>query len=123
MFKGFSPAITKPDTKLYNSIKETFLSKNNGVFTSWPKEGKSIKELIKKAEIRYPDNPSGFIQGVIEEFYSMINGGNQFWKDQPFTPSTLNSSGIFDRVIKKLQSNQPVLKTQDDINFLKEVIF
>ncbi len=117
------PDNKKPETKLYNSIKDIFLSKNNGVFTSWPKEGKSIKELIKKAEIRYPENPDKFIQAVIEEFYNMTIGNDRFWKDQPFIPSALNSAGIFDRVIKKIQSEQPIEKTQEDIDFLKEVIF
>lgn len=114
----------KPKTHpLYNPIKESFLSKNDGVFTDYKKEGMGIKGLIKKAETRNKDNPEVFIQGMIEQFYKMTNNGEKFWKDQPFLPSRLNSSGIFDTVLKKLQDIQPRELMEDDFEILKEVTF
>lgn len=92
---------------LYKSIHEAFLSKNGGKFTNYPKEGKGVNGLILKAENRDKDNPEIFIQGVIEQFYRMTNNGDKYWNSQPFLPSILNSDGIFDRVLKKLQDAQP----------------
>lgn len=106
-------AVTKnnSDSVLHNKIKEIFLKEQlTNSFTNYAREGKAIKGLLKKAEEKNPDNPEIFILGMIETFRDMRQSKNAFWRDQPFTPSTLNSAGIFDRVLteahQRWQSNQ-----------------
>lgn len=50
---------------------------------------------------------------MIEGFYEMTCSDEKFWKDQPFLPSALNASGIFDRVLKRLQDSE--LQDVDDL--------
>lgn len=96
-----------PDDDLYRNIQEAFLSKQPAMrFTNYGKEGKAIKDLIKKARGQSPDNPAGFIHAMLEVFYRLRRSGDRFWRGQPFLPSALNSSGIFDRVLDQLAESQ-----------------
>lgn len=93
----------EPEGKeLYNNIKAAFLSKND-TFTNWGKEGKAIWRLVKYAHSRSPDDPENFIHQMIEKFWNLKESGEKFWKDQPFTPSRLASSGIFDQVLENFR--------------------
>ena len=78
------------DTEVYNSIKGAFESKH-GVFDNYPKEGKAIKDLIRKAKARAPDKHENFLQMMVVAFWRLKGEGEKFWKDQPFLPSALNS--------------------------------
>ncbi|MCK5614012.1 hypothetical protein KAR91_69760 [Candidatus Pacearchaeota archaeon] len=114
--------IAKPKKEvdpLYHPIKESFLSKNDNMFTDWKKEGAGIKGLIKKARQRNSENPEVFIQSMIEKFYTMTNNGDKFWKGQPFLPSSLNGSSIFDRVLKKIQDLEPSQSDSGDFNVIE----
>jgi len=82
---------------LHKAIEGAFLSKV-GKFTDYKREGKSIKGLITKAKNHSPDDPWLFINELITRFYSMRKT-DKFFSRQPFTPSTLNTLGIFDRVM------------------------
>ncbi len=123
-FKPKPPARKKrqkqPVHPLYQPIQESFLSKNGGVFTDYGKEGKAINGLIQKAEKRFREDPGGFIQRVIEGFYEMTCSNEKFWKDQPFLPSALNASGIFDRVLKRLQDSEV---HEDEFHIIEGMMF
>lgn len=84
---------------LYNVIKNRFESKQlQQRFTNYPKEGKAIHGLISKARIRAPDDPETFLEGMIRMF-EYLRSTDKFYKSHPFLPSSLNSSGIWDRVM------------------------
>ncbi len=94
------------DAELYASIKESFLSKNDGKFSNYGKEGKAIHALIEKAKARAPDDPGPFLQSMIEAFWALKQTGNEFWKGQPFLSSALNASGIWDRVLETMRNQE-----------------
>jgi len=99
--------ITKENNNiLFNAIKNAFHSKY-GKFDNYPKEGKAIQELIKKAEMR--GDPAEVMKRVLEIFWQLTENGNQFWKGQPFLPSTLNSSGIWSRVLKQTENKMKII--------------
>lgn len=98
---------SRGETKLYHAVKEAFLSKNGGTFTNWGKEGKSIKQLVEKAEARAPDAPEAFLEQIITQFWRLKQSRDRFWKEQPFLPSALNASGIFDRVLEHFREDEP----------------
>jgi hypothetical protein len=91
---------TPGDTELYTSVQKAFLSKNGEKFTDYGKEGKAIKQLIKKAKARDPDAHDEFLKSMITRFWELKAGKDRFWKSQPFLPSALNAGGIFDRVLE-----------------------
>ena len=108
--KDNSAAIVKTNkqtknTILFNKIKDSFTS-ISGDFTSYPKEGSSIKRIIE-----YAKNDEKFIQSMLETFLKLTRGTDKFWSGQPFTPSTLAASGIWDRVKieaeKQKKANEP----------------
>lgn len=102
------------DLVIYHFIQESFYSKlPDRKFTNYGKEGKAIKELIKKAKARSPDRPEEFIGIVINRFSKLREGNEKFWKSQPFIPSALNSSGIFDRVLNEMYLEQEADDTSD----------
>lgn len=96
---GKKVQLQEEDKELYHKIKDAFLSQND-TFTNWKKEGESIKRLVKQAKVRSPDNPEEFMHQMIEQFWKMKQSGEKFWKEQPFTPSRLASSGIFDQLLE-----------------------
>lgn len=110
------PAEVSTEPTLYKSIESAFLSKT-GKFTNYPKEGKSIKGLIEKAENWAPDNPGEFIKDMITRFYEMRKD-DKFIGKQPFTPSALNSGWLFDRVMIPLENHQDEIPA--DLEFLFE---
>lgn len=109
---------------LYNPIKDSFLSKNGNQFTDYKKEGMAIKGLIKKAETRFPEDPGSFIKSAIEIFYDLTQSNDKYWNSQPFIPSRLNSSGIFDSVLKQMQEDVFIPNEPDYDNMeAGEIIF
>ena len=105
---------------LYESIKEAFLSKNDGIFSNWAKEGTAINQLIKKSEARFPEDPGAFIKTVMDKYYKLTrNTNDKYWSGHPFVPSSLNSSGIFDRVLKQLEITEST--NFDNYDFSKTV--
>jgi hypothetical protein len=93
----------KQELAFYHAIEKSFLSKNDDTFTDYGKEGKAIKNLIKKARARAPDSPEAFAAQMIEAFWKLKNSGDKFYSSQPFIPSALNASGIWDRVLETLR--------------------
>ena len=94
----------QPETALYSRIK-TFFEKDQPQqrFTNYGKEGKAIHGLIEKARARSPDSPGEFLEAMIQIFEA-LRRTDKFYKGQPFLPSALNSSGIWDRVLSEAQS-------------------
>jgi hypothetical protein len=43
---------------------------------------------------------------MIEKFWQLKQQGGKFWKEQPFTPSTLSATGIFDRVLEQFREER-----------------
>jgi hypothetical protein len=72
-------------------------------FDNYGKEGKAIHGLIEKARARSPDSPGEFLEAMIQIFEA-LRRTDKFYKGQPFLPSALNSSGIWDRVLSEAQS-------------------
>jgi hypothetical protein len=106
------------DLKLYHSIEKAFLSRNGEKFTSWGKEGKAIKEIIKKARIRSPDAYGAFIQQMMEKLWELKNSGDRFWSKQPFLPSALNAAGIWDRVLEEFREESSHEMTDEEFEQL-----
>ncbi len=94
------------DQKLYHAVEESFLSRNDGKFSNYGKEGKAIHALIGKARARAPDNTGPFLQTMLEAFWQLKQTGNAFWQGQPFLPSALNASGIWDRVLETMRNHE-----------------
>lgn len=96
---------SNPNTELYNKIKDSFTA-ISGDFTNYPKEGSAIKRIIG-----YTKGNTEQTQVMLETFLKLTKGTDKFWSSQPFTPSTLAASGIWDRVKieaeKQQKSNDP----------------
>ena len=106
------PAVAEPS--LHRAIQLAFEAKH-GTFVDYPKEGSAIKGLIKKAEKLFPDDPPAFIKKTLEEFWRLKSNGNTFWNGQPFLPSALNASGIFERVVEGMRAPQEVSPEMDAV--------
>ncbi len=117
--------IPQKESELYQSIWKTFLSKNDNQFTDYPKEGKAVKALIKKAETRFPDDPKGFIKTAIEKYFELIQGNDKYWSKHPFIPSRLNSSGVWDSLLVEMQQEQfePTMPDLENMEDYSEIIF
>ena len=83
---------------LYHPILESFKSRNSDI-TDWDREGTAIKQIIGRVRALSPPNPEEFACGILEAFYKLRQGRENFWRGQPFTPMTLNTKGIWDRVL------------------------
>jgi len=110
------------ESELYNKVKTVFEREQPGQrFTNYGKEGKAIKGLITKARARAPDKQTEFLAGIIRQFKSMRQNGDKFWGGQPFLPSALNASGIFDRVLSAAQKeHEDIMQAQENY---EEVLF
>ncbi len=114
--------VKNTEAEIYTAVKTVFLKEQLGhKFTNYGKEGKAIKQLIIKAKARAPDSLDVFLFGMIEAFAD-LRAREKFYKSQPFLPSALNATGIWDRVLNEVQTrwqqNQAVMDDDDD-----EVIF
>ena len=101
-----SVAASEKDLYLYHSVEKAFLSKNDDKFTDYGKEGKAIYGLIKKAKGRSPDNPTDLLREMTHRFWKLRCTDDKFWKGQPFLPSALNASGIWDRVLETMRNEE-----------------
>jgi len=105
------------DAALYTSIKVRFEKEQpQHRFTNYKKEGQSIKWLIEKARARDPDSPDVFLEGMIRMF-EYLRSIDKFFKGQPFLPSALNASAIWDRVLsaaqERFKEEQAAIKYDD----------
>jgi uncharacterized protein YdaU (DUF1376 family) len=100
--------VASPDP-LYQAIFQSFIVKA-GAFTNYPKEAQAIKRIIKYCDqhaSRYADGDKiKLAEKVVTKYYELTQNGNGFWRGQPFTPSSLSASGIFDRVLVEIGQMQ-----------------
>lgn len=89
---------------LYHKTLATFLSQNDEADWEFAQEGAHIKKLLKKARAR--DDPEAFMAALLRAFWDLTKGTDKFWSEQPFTASTLNSNGIYTRVLKAMANGQ-----------------
>jgi hypothetical protein len=104
--------VDEKDAALHLSIKNAFLEKQpSHTFTNWPREVQGIKGIVKKIRSHLDTEDSEALQSaahqLLDTFWRLTQSADKFWGGQPFTPSVLNSSGIFDRVLKQLGHQQP----------------
>lgn len=91
--------------QLYNEVKTLFEQEQvGGRFKSYPKEGAAIKGLIKDAQARAPDDPRAFVLGMVNAFHQ-LRYYDKFFAKQPFLPSALNASGIYERVLDQVRQH------------------
>lgn len=91
---------------LYHVLEQAFLSKNDGRFTNYGKEGKAIHGLIAKAKARMPDDPASLLSAMLDAFWRLKTGDTSakgFWRGQPFLPSAL--SPLWDRVLETMRDD------------------
>ena len=110
-------SVSEDDAALYTSIKVRFEKEQpQHRFTNYKKEGQSIKWLIEKARARDPDSPDVFLEGMIRMF-EYLRSIDKFFKGQPFLPSALNASAIWDRVLsaaqERFKEEQAAIKYDD----------
>jgi len=101
-----------PDKELYQAINQSFLAKNGNKFTNYAKEGEAIKAIITKSKERSEDDPSGFAKSMMEAFWKLKSSGDRFWSGQPFLPSSMNSSGLWDRILETLRAEEPDMEAR-----------
>jgi hypothetical protein len=98
--------VSENGTQLYHAIEAAFLSKNDDKFSNYGKEGKAIKEIISKGKARAPGSEEAFIMTMLDAFWKLKCSADKFWKGQPFLPSALNASGIWDRVLETMRNEE-----------------
>jgi hypothetical protein len=103
--RAASAAIEKTDP-LYHRIEQGFLKHNGNKFTDYGKEGKAIHGLIAKARARDAEHAEGLLASVCTQFWKLKSGTDKFWTGQPFLPSALNSSSIWDRVLESMRDEK-----------------
>jgi hypothetical protein len=94
------------DLSFYHRIEKGFLDRNGGKFTDYGKEGKAIHGLIAKARARDAPQAESLLASVCTQFWKLKHGTDKFWCSQPFTPSALNCSAIWDRVLESMRNEE-----------------
>jgi uncharacterized protein YdaU (DUF1376 family) len=106
--KKSEKAVAKSDP-LYQAIFQSFIAKA-GAFSNYPKEAQAIKRIIKYCEAHAPVYALGdkvaLAEKVVTKYFELTQNGEKFWRGQPFTPSSLSCSGIFDRVLVEIGQSQ-----------------
>jgi len=109
---------TSDEVAIYQSINKAFLSKNGDKFTNYAKEGSAIKGIIKKSKDRQPENTELFAKDMIARFWELKTSKDKFWQGQPFLPSSLNATGIWDRVLETFRKEEDM--TEEEFNRLAD---
>jgi hypothetical protein len=81
-------------------------------YDNWGKQRKHLKELDKRIIKIYkdrapPESLSEFTKKVVGFFWYLKKNGDNFWKKQPFYPSTLNSEGMWTRYLEEIKKRKP----------------
>lgn len=100
-----SAAIVKTDP-LYHKVEQAFLSKNDGKFDDYAKEGVCIHAIVKKAKARSPEDPGALLAAMLGAFWKLKTGDTSakgFWRGQPFLPSAL--SPLWSRVLETMRND------------------
>ena len=134
-----SEASKKADASSFNEIAKLFSSGSEQIsgvpYYHNGREAKNVKQL----EARYRNDQQGFID-LAKKYYAMIaHSGDDFWTQQPFTPSAFNSH--YNRIVayqppnkviqlaqirsEKYDYNESMLErygtySDDDLNYLRK---
>lgn len=109
-------------TELYHKIFNAFNSVEK--IDNYAVEGKSIKQIIKKAKLNHKKDYEAFILNMIKMFYYLQTKTNEkFWKDQPFTASRLNSNGIWQAVKKAITNKVEDLNQEEKYKQIGKELF
>jgi len=104
---------TLPKDELYDAIWQSFLAKTPK-FTNYPKEVQATKRLARMFRELDPERAEREAEQTLMKYWELTQQGSQFWQKQPFTPSALSSSGIFDRVRQEMQTKDLSVDWVDD---------
>jgi hypothetical protein len=86
---------------LYRTIWDSFIGQSKA-FANYPKEAEATKRLVRMASDFAKGDEDQFSKLMVTKFHHLIQGGDKFWRGQPFTPSALSS--LYERVIQELRS-------------------
>jgi len=96
--------------KLRQGFKDAFKMFNEkmkidiGKEWNWGIQGKHLEGLIKR--VMGHDEPMIFARDLLLTFAKLVKSKNNFWSGQPFNPQTLNSEGIYSRVVLEMNKTQ-----------------
>lgn len=99
-------AVAVLETPFLHRIEEGFLKHNGGRFTDYGKERAAIHKLFDKARARDSEHTEDLLVSVCAQFWKLKQGNDKFWRSQPFLPSALNASSIWDRVIESMRRDE-----------------
>ena len=111
--------VTSAEATIYQSINKAFLSQNGDKFTNYKKEGSAIKGIIKKSKDRQPVDTELFTKDMIARFWELKSSKDKFWSSQPFLPSSLNATGIWDRILETFRESSEEM-TEEEFNRLAD---
>lgn len=112
-----APSVPK-DSSLFNAIRDSFLSVTP-VFSNWGKEAKNIKTIEERVRKLDLDDPMHCAKMVLSTYLNLTRTGSEFWRGQPFTPSALASSGIWDRVLVELRRGEEEKAAVNDTSWVE----
>lgn len=102
---------------LYAPIWESFISRTPAM-ANYPAQGKAVNRLIEfirqHAARDDPDAALELSKQLVTKYWNLLQSGDRFWRQQPFTPMNLASPGILDRVIHEIQATQPISEVDYD---------
>ena len=88
------------------AFKESFqlfnMKKGISISTAWnwQIQGKHLEGLLMR--VMNEDDPATYARDLMITYAELVNGKDKFWSKQPFNPMTLNSEGIYSRVIVEM---------------------
>lgn len=112
-----APSVPK-DSSLFQAIKESFLAVTP-TFSNWGKEAKAIKTIEERISKQSLDDPLHRAKLILTTFYTLTKTGSEFWRGQPFIPSALASSGIWDRVLVELRRGEEEKAAVNDTSWVE----
>lgn len=102
-------AIAAVSNPFLRRVEDGFLKRNGGQFTNWGRERKALNELLDKAKARDSEHYEGLLVSVCTQFWKLKQEDQTpkgFWRGQPFLPSALNASSIWDRVLESMRRDE-----------------
>jgi len=99
-------------------LRKRFLEhpENGGKFANYGYQNKSLNALFEFAKVFAPGDELSWLNALVDEFENMRRRDN-FWKKQPFLPSTVASQKTFEKIRLEMQQKSP---KQDAINVYEE---
>lgn len=97
------------ETPFLRRVEDGFLKRNGGQFTNWGRERKALNELLEKAKAREAEHHEDLLVSVCARFWKLKQEDQTpkgFWRSQPFLPSALNASSIWDRVLESMRRDE-----------------